>query len=104
MLGRVLLDSFLKLFTGGSSQSAVPRSGLPAPELPSYDEDESEGPSELNLLLNAYKGQQAQEDLEQSLKEVASKQMGSYAAAADVAKARLLAEAMNAFGTPSSVL
>lgn len=100
-----LLEAFLGLFGVSGNQNYQPQSSLPRPEFPSYNEDSYEPEQEeTSILLNAVRNKAAQEDLQHTLKSEASQQVQSNLAAAELAKSKLLAQALSSFGAPIKLI
>lgn len=102
-LGKVLLEKFINMLGTTGVPGFGPRSSLPTPDLPDYSEEES-ADAEAELLLSLYKNKQQQEMLKQEMQEEASFQMSKANAAAEAAKAQLLAQALGSFETPTSTI
>ena len=100
-----LLDTFIKLMTTTGGRILGPQSAIQRPEFTTY-EDTSYTPEqqELDIALKAYEGQQRQNMYEEALAEESSKALRSNVAAAEQAKAQLLAQALGSFATPTSTI
>jgi muramidase (phage lysozyme) len=103
--GRSLLETFIDLMGVTGGRFLGPQSAVPNPEMPDYSEGGfSPEQQELDLVLNAYKGQQEQDAYSQALAADSARQMQTNVAAAEQAKAKLLTQALSAFATPTSTL
>lgn len=102
-LGQILLNKFIDMMGVTGGKLFGPRSGLPAPEMPDYSEKASAAP-ELDLLLGAYKDQRRGEEYRQALEQEMARDLQTNVAAAEMAKSQLLAQALSAFSSPSSVI
>ncbi len=81
------------------------RSALPTPGMPDYSESSiSPGQQEIGVLLDAYKGRKNTEQYQQAAEQDLARNLRGNVAAAEAAKAELLAQALGAFGAPSSVI
>ena len=100
-LGQVLLNKFINMLgtMGGR------RSSLDAPQMPDYSEGGSSASSdELRVVLGALEDQRNRQELQNTMEQQTARQLQSDVAVAEAAKAQLLAEALGAFSTPSSVI
>lgn len=102
-LGAVLLNKFIDMLGVMGGRGVGPRSSLPTPELPDYSETETQSP-ELSLLTNVFKEREQDQRRQQALEQSFVSETGRNVAAAEAAKAQLLAQALGAFRSPSSVI
>ena len=104
-LGQILLNKFIDMLGVSGVRGLGPRSSLPTPALPDYSEGEEDlASSELDIIASALKGRQEDEAERQMSEELASRNLVSNVQAAEAARAQLLAQALGAFGTPSSAI
>jgi muramidase (phage lysozyme) len=107
VLSSVLLNKFIDLIgksQGSFTQASMPR-GLDAPALPEYNEDSQEATQgELDFLLKAYTDKQDQEAYQKAMQEKQATEASRNLIAAESAKSQLLAQALEAFGSPRSVI
>jgi len=104
-LGQILLNKFIDMLGVSGIRGLGPRSSLPTPALPDYEETGAETSNfEKDLLLSSYLSNLDRDRNQQSLQEQTGEVLRSNAAAVEAAKAQLLAEALSAFGKPSSTI
>jgi muramidase (phage lysozyme) len=104
-LGIGLLNKFIDMMGVMGGRGFGQRSALPTPEMPDYSESSvSPAQQELGIILDAYKGRQNTEQYQQAVEQDLARNLQSNVAAAEAAKAELLAQALGAFGAPSSVI
>ena len=99
-IGALLLNKFLGTFGVRPFDS----SALPSTTPPNYRESASPADPELNILLNAYSNQLDKENYMRNLQQQAAKETQSFADASDAARAKLLAQAIGSFTSPSSLI
>jgi muramidase (phage lysozyme) len=104
-LGQVLLNKFIDMMGAMGGRGFGQRSALPTPGMPDYSESSiSPGQQEIGVLLDAYKGRKNTEQYQQAAEQDLARNLRGNVAAAEAAKAELLAQALGAFGAPSSVI
>lgn len=104
-LGQILLNKFIDILGVSGIRGLGPRSSLPTPALPDYEETGAKTSNfEKDLLLSSYLSNLDRDRNQQNLQEQTGEVLRSNAAAVEAAKAQLLAEALSAFGKPSSTI
>lgn len=104
-LSQVLLNKFIDMMGVMGGRGMGPRSALPEPAMPDYAEAAiNPVEQELGVILDVYKDRQKQQELQQALQQDVASNLATNVAAAEAAKAQLLAQAVGAFGGPSSVI
>lgn len=99
---RSLLETFIDLMGVTGKRLLGPQSSASDVEMPDYTEGGfSPEKDELDLLVEAYQGQRKQQDYERALEADALLGLQKNVAAAEQAKASLLAQALSSFTTPS---
>lgn len=99
------LKTFIDLLGATGGRILGPQSNLTPPPLPDYNEEQSSDiESELGVILDGYQNQQKQDEYARALEAQNAQNLQSNAAAAEQAKARLLAQAIGSFVTPSSTI
>ena len=99
------LQTFIDLLGATGGRILGPQSSLASPPLPNYDDEESSDiEGELGALLSNYQGQQKQNEYARALEAQNVQNLQSSAAAAEQAKAKLLAQAIGSFVTPTSTI
>ena len=102
VLSQVLLGKFIDLISKRGKSD--PSTGLKAPELPVYEDEQDTSADELSLLLKTYERGEQQKQYEKALQQQKANELAKNLVAADAAKNQLFAQAVGAFAAPKSVI
>lgn len=103
--GNRLLNTFIDLLGATNGRLLGPQSAAPRPEMTEYSEQKyNPVEDELNVVLNAFSNQQKEAEYAEALAEASKQELQNNVAVAEQAKAKLFAEAINSFTTPSSTI
>jgi hypothetical protein len=99
------LNKFINLLgITGALQQLGPQSSTQRPEFIDYSEKNTARDPGAELLLDLYKTQRRDENIQQLAEEEAAVQLRRNQTAIQQAQAQLLAQALSSFGAPKSVI